>query len=92
MPSTYSMARSRYRRIVGNDDAIAKVFAELESLELDMQSGNGAAQQITSGTVNGQNFTTKHGMTVTQRYDFLRLLAAMIRQGGGAPSKVQPIF
>lgn len=92
MPSPYALARSRYRRIIGNDAAISQARAELEQLERDMQSGGGTSMQITSSAVNGQSFTATHGMSVTQRYDFLRLLIAMIDQGGGAPSKVQPYF
>lgn len=92
MPSPYVLARSRYRRISGNDAAIAEARAQLEQLEQDMQSGGGVSMQITSSTVNGQQFTATHGLTVSQRYDFLRLLVAMIDQGGGLPSKVQPYF
>jgi hypothetical protein len=92
MASPYALARSRYRRIVGDDAAVAQARADLEALERDMQSGGGTSMQITSSTVNGQSFTATHGLTVSQRYDFLRLLVAMIDQGGGSPSKVQPYF
>jgi hypothetical protein len=92
MASPYSLARSRYRRIVGDSTAIAQVRADLEALELAMQSGGGVSMQITSSTVNGQSFTAAHGLTVSQRYDFLRSLVAMIDAGGPMPSTVRPSF
>jgi hypothetical protein len=92
MASPYALARSRYRRIAGDFEAIAQVRADLEALELDMQSGGGGSMQITSSTVNGQSFTASHGFSPSQRHDFLRLLVAMIDQGGPVPSTVRASF
>jgi hypothetical protein len=61
-----------YMAIKDDPRAVAKIRQEAKTLALSIATDQNASAQVTSATVNGQTFSTKHSMTQGQRLQLLR--------------------
>jgi len=89
--SAYRTARNIYRAIRNDTVAISKTRAKYAALALSITDGNGT-MQITDSQVNGQGFTAKHGSTVQENFDVLRLVVQFLDCGGAPPPRTQGRF